>query len=295
MSSEISIFYTVDSETIPEDAVQMFCPSPISETAVEKYFPSPIREMAKNAYNICTYLLNNLKTKSGLKVWNGVFAVALCYFHRFIAKNGIWRYCNIHLAAACFFLACKAENCVVHLSDVVQFVFEVRPKTEDYQKYKKKIVNFETMLCDCLDYDFRFILPLEKIALLSNHAKDVGIFANKLYSYICISSIAFEINEFFMGVDDIAAGLVLFAAECLDRLDAFLPGFLETNHARYEELKEVVLEVLFFMKKITGVEKLDNMVMTRYVPRLRKKRPREWWLDRPQRAISTPPLGNFKD
>lgn len=215
-------------------------------------FTAEYHRYARKAYNMCCYLVPKLKLG-----WI-VFSTAMHYFHTFVAKHSYQKVEPILLIAAATFLASKVEHFKLRLSRLILVAFESAEDDDDHDIRKQQVISVELMLCHTLQFDFVKIHPFARIEQLAAPTTLVAKYANKLYSYTCISPLCLHASY-----NDIAEALVWMVAEALGVLEEYLPKMRNLDRTMCQNIQKGTLDVLVLMKKETSLEKIDAQVCDR--------------------------------
>eukprot|EP00597_Dinobryon_sp_UTEXLB2267_P006808 CAMPEP_0170096614 /NCGR_PEP_ID=MMETSP0019_2-20121128/28703_1 /TAXON_ID=98059 /ORGANISM="Dinobryon sp., Strain UTEXLB2267" /LENGTH=454 /DNA_ID=CAMNT_0010318663 /DNA_START=199 /DNA_END=1563 /DNA_ORIENTATION=+ len=111
-----------------------------------------------------------------------VVSTACVFFHRFYAFHSFAKFKRFQMSLACFFLACKVEECPLKLKDIVHAYYLLsqtsNPSESDVRELNKTVLICERILLQTLNFDLNILHPysicIGKIKELRNNFVDTS-------------------------------------------------------------------------------------------------------------------------
>jgi hypothetical protein len=222
-------------------------------------FNREYQKYSRNAYNMATFLVKELQLD-----WV-VFWTGMTYFHRFISRHGTDCVHEVTLVVACVFLGSKQEHLRVRIGKLISAAFEVQEHSDDFNSFKRHVLEVEICLCDALGFDFQVIHPFARLIEVAPEGdSDVGRYCHKLSSYLFLSPICVHLTS-----HEIADGLVYIIARALDVLDTYKCRLSYASAEVTAKVESALLDVLAVNGKRTQIQSIDAALEAR------RKRKRE--------------------
>lgn len=228
-----------------------------STDAIARSYTKSYHRQVAVPYNMCAHLARNLGTP-----WM-VFALAMAYYHRFVAKAGLHQNPML-LGAACFFLATKSSGISkVRLANIVEVAFEstLARDAKEFEARKQQLISLEAMLLYVLNYDCSILLPWSHCdRIIGNADARTDALVRKFLAYASHIPFCLYFDE-----KTIAEGVICFVTDslgCSELYESKLEMLSNQPRVR-EQFASTMLDYFVFADKRTTEESINQRIEER--------------------------------
>ncbi|CAD2216369.1 Cyclin, N-terminal domain containing protein, putative [Angomonas deanei] len=238
-----------------------------SEPVFNKYYCNVVSKV----FNLSEFMCQNLKLTSAVQ------PTAMCYWHEFVAINGVRAVNSVVLICACVFLAGKVEHSKLKVDQIVETGLDVVRGDEKFEVWRNLILDTELVLCNSLNFDFQRVHPLNDYLYMiakpseqpSHHlsagektmVEKLQNSVKRIYVFSLLSPL--YVNRPAARVLATIVHMVITLSDLDDQYEHVLNKLDLPSQEEREDIADTIVNTFVFIGKSTNVVGLDDLIRIR--------------------------------
>ncbi|KPI88954.1 putative cyclin 9 [Leptomonas seymouri] len=250
--------------------------SPASTSFAPPYllsFTSRYVRFSQAAFVISDFLVRKLRLAES------ALLTSLCYWHEFVAVNGMRKVNEVVLATTCVFLAAKVEHAHFRLVKLVELAFDLDESTpqKEVEQWCRAVLDVELVLCDTINFDFVRIFPLadtlSSLKALANAGKldekvqqEISTAVRRAFLFSFVAPLCTKVSMQRLCTSILYLIVTMGHRELVPVVQPIwsVPEAQLPDETELEGITVVLMDVFAYLHKKFGVPALDEANVARY-------------------------------